>query len=163
MSSVRQSRPPEQLVLPLQLLRMRAGDLGEVLDIEYGVYPFPWTQGNFLDSIESGYETWIARAENAKLAAYFLLMMAVDEAHLLNITVAPAFQGKGVGRRMLDKAVELARVYGMQSVLLEVRPSNLRALHIYRQYGFAEIGVRKNYYPAPRETREDAIVMRRRV
>lgn len=163
MSSVRQPQPAACEALSLRLMRMRAGDLDEVLDIEYGVYPFPWTHGNFLDSIESGYETWIARAENAKLAAYFLLMMAVDEAHLLNITVAPAFQGKGVGRRMLDKIVELARAYGMQSVLLEVRPSNLRALHIYRQYGFAEIGVRKNYYPAPRETREDAIVMRRRV
>jgi ribosomal-protein-alanine N-acetyltransferase len=143
----------------MRFARMRPDDLPEVLLIEYDVYPHPWTRGNFLDSISSGYETWIMRGESGILAGYFLLMPAVDDAHLLNITVHPQWQGKRLGRTMLDKVVELARSKGSTAILLEVRPSNRRALAIYKHCGFAEIGLRRNYYPA-HGGREDAIVMR---
>jgi ribosomal-protein-alanine N-acetyltransferase len=142
----------------LNFSRMRAEDLPDVLLIEYDVYPHPWTRGNFLDSISSGYETWVVRL-GSRMAGYFLLMPAVDEAHLLNITVHPQMQGRRVGRVLLDKVVELARDKGMRSILLEVRPSNRRALAIYKHCKFAEIGLRKNYYPAF-NGKEDAIVMR---
>jgi ribosomal-protein-alanine N-acetyltransferase len=158
MSSVRDS-PPAIDPATLHFSRMRAEDLPDVLLIEYDVYPHPWTRGNFLDSISSGYETWIVRTSARALAGYFLLMPAVDEAHLLNITVHPQLQGRLVGRALLDKVIELARQKGMRSILLEVRPSNRRALAIYKHCGFAEIGLRKNYYPAF-NGREDAIVMR---
>lgn len=160
MSSVRDSMEVVMERPSMRLLRMQPSDLPEVVRIENRIYPFPWTHGNFLDSIQSGYETWIARDGKGAMIGYFLLMVAVDEAHLLNITVDFAFQRKGMGRALLDKVVALARGAGMQSVLLEVRPSNEHALAVYRHYGFAEIGFRRNYYPAPRNTREDAIVMR---
>jgi ribosomal-protein-alanine N-acetyltransferase len=86
-------------------------------------------------------------------------MLVLDEAHLLNLTVAPAYQGQGYGRALLDFIAHQARSYRAGSLLLEVRPSNHRALHIYQRYGFAAIGTRRGYYPA-HNTREDAIVMR---
>jgi ribosomal-protein-alanine N-acetyltransferase len=144
----------------LHFARMQVGDLEEVLAIEQDVYPFPWTRGNFLDSLYSGYETWILRDGAGAVLGYFLLMCAVDEAHLLNITVRRGLHGKGLGRLQLDKAGALARERGVTSILLEVRPSNLRALAVYQQYGFRRIGQRKNYYPAMENMREDAIVMR---
>jgi ribosomal-protein-alanine N-acetyltransferase len=144
----------------VRLTRMQKADLDEVVRIENAIYPFPWTRGNFIDSIDSGYETWIMRDGSGALAGYFLLMQAVDEAHLLNITVGAEFQHRGLGRVLLDKVVELARAKGMRSVLLEVRPSNQHALSVYRHCGFSQIGVRRNYYPAPQDKREDAIVMR---
>jgi ribosomal-protein-alanine N-acetyltransferase len=147
-------------IVPLEFSRMQAQDIDEVLRIEYAVYPFPWVRENFLDSLLSGYEAWIVRDGSRQLLGYFLMMVAVDEAHLLNITVALDAQGKGTGRLMLDKAVAVARERKMQSILLEVRPSNLRALSLYEHYGFFQIGVRKNYYPAAHGKREDAIVMR---
>ena len=145
-----------------QLLRMSADDLVEVVAIESAAYPFPWTHGNFLDSIKSGYETWILRdgGDGGRLLGYFLMMHAVDESHLLNITVDPGYHGRGLGRLMLDKVSALARQAGTSGVLLEVRTSNLRALQIYLRYGYVRIGVRRNYYPAPANQREDAIVMR---
>lgn len=146
--------------LSLHFAPMRAEDLSEVVAIENDVYPFPWTRGNFLDSLYSSYENWTLRETTRELAGYFLLMFAVDEAHLLNITVRRGLHGKGIGRMLLDKVVQLAREKGMTSVLLEVRPSNHRALAIYQRYGFVQIGKRKAYYPAPNNTREDAIVMR---
>lgn len=144
----------------LRFAPMQVSDLPEVLAIENDVYPHPWTRGNFLDSMYSGYETWTLREESGALAGYFLLMLAVDEAHLLNISVRRDLHGKGVGRLQLDKVAEIAREKGMTSILLEVRPSNHRALAIYLRYGFVQIGQRKGYYPAEGNTREDAIVMR---
>lgn len=139
---------------------MRVEDLSEVLAIENDVYPHPWTRGNFLDSLYSGYESWTLREASGLLAGYFLVMLAVDEAHLLNISVRRDLHGHGVGRLQLDRIVTLSREKNMASVLLEVRPSNQRALEVYHRYGFAEIGKRKGYYPAANGMREDAIVMR---
>lgn len=144
----------------LRFARMQVDDLPEVLAIENQVYPHPWTRGNFLDSLYTGYECWTLRSATGELVGYFLLMMAVDEAHLLNISVRGDLHGRGIGRMQLDQVVQIAREKGMSSVLLEVRPSNPRAQAIYERYGFKEIGRRKGYYPASNGTREDAIVMR---
>ena len=139
---------------------MVVADIDDVLELEHCVYPHPWSRGNFLDSLASGYHAWVLRDARGALAGYFLLMGAVHEAHLLNVAVAANRQGQGLGRYLLDKAVACARGLSMESMLLEVRPSNLRALKVYKQYGFIEIGRRKAYYPAHEGQREDAIVMR---
>jgi ribosomal-protein-alanine N-acetyltransferase len=144
----------------LSFARMQMDDLREVQEIENDVYPFPWTSGNFLDSLYSGYDTWVVHDTSRAVGGYFLIMLAVDEAHLLNITVRRDLHGQGVGRMLLDKVVSIAREKGMSSILLEVRPSNTRALAVYERYGFVKIGQRKGYYPSTNNTREDAIVMR---
>lgn len=160
MSAVYKASGESPALPSLQFAPMQVSDLPEVLTIENDVYPHPWTRGNFLDSLYSGYETWTLRDSNGTLVGYFLLMLAVDEAHLLNISVRRDLHGKGIGRMQLDKVADVAREKGMHSILLEVRPSNVRALAVYQRYGFVQIGVRKGYYPAADNTREDAIVMR---
>lgn len=142
------------------LARMQVSDMAEVMSIENDVYPHPWTHGNFLDSLYSGYEIWTVRDAAGALGGYLLLMLSVDDAHLLNIAVRRDLQGQGVGRLLLTHAVELARDHGLHSILLEVRPSNDRAVTVYERFGFAGIGVRKGYYPAADNRREDAIVMK---
>lgn len=144
----------------LALAPMEAKDIDEVHALECSVFPHPWTRGNFVDCLASGYDAWVARDPGGKLAGYFLLMYALDEAHLLDVAVAGERRGKGIGRWLLDTLGARARACGAASVLLEVRPSNERALHVYTRYGFREIGRRKGYYPAHEGKREDAIVMR---
>ena len=144
----------------LQFARMTEADLSEVTAIEYAVYPHPWSRGNFSDALRSGYQNWTLRDGGGELLGYFLLLLAVDEAHLLNISVRADLHGRGIGRKLLAKVVNLADQNLMTSILLEVRPSNLRALAVYQRYGFVRIGVRKNYYPDAHGHREDAIVMR---
>ena len=144
----------------LQFQRMTEQDLDDIVAIEQRIYPHPWSRGNFIDSIRSGYQAWVLRDARAALLGYFLLMLSVDEAHLLNISVRGDLHGRGLGRLQLDRIVALAQQAGMLSVLLEVRPSNPRALAVYERYGFVRIGLRKNYYPADTGGREDAIVMR---
>lgn len=146
---------------PVCFARMNVTDIEDVIAVEQNAYPFPWTRGNFLDSLDSGYEAWVLRDEDGRLLGYFLMMSAVEEVHLLNITVRPEVQGQGVGRKLLDKLIALARDAGMHAVLLEVRPSNNHALMVYQHLGFLQIGQRKNYYPAAGAGREDAIVMRK--
>ena len=160
MSAVPSASFDQYQSLGMCLAPMLADDLDEVQLIENDAYPHPWTRGNFLDSLYSGYETWTLREASGALAGYFLLMMSVDEAHLLNITVRRDLHGKGLGRRLIDDVVALARQKNLTLILLEVRPSNTRALGVYQRYGFERIGKRKNYYPAADSMREDAIVMR---
>lgn len=144
----------------LDLVPMLAADVDEVCALENSVFPHPWSRANFLDSLASGYDAWVLRGPGTELAGYFLVMFAYDEAHLLDVAVAAHRQGEGLGRYLLDKVAEHSRKHGMLSILLEVRPSNERALKVYKQYGFSEIGRRKGYYPAHEGKREDAIVMR---
>jgi len=159
MSSVPRILPSRDPLAGSTFAPMGVQDLSEVQVIEDSVYPHPWTRGNFLDSLYSGYENWTLRDASGKLIGYFLLMLALDEGHLLNITVRGDLHGQGIGRGLLDKVVQLSHSRDMRSILLEVRPSNARALAAYRRYGFEQIGVRKAYYPAASGQREDAIVM----
>lgn len=139
---------------------MQPGDIDEVLALEQSVYPHPWSRANFADSLASGYDAWVLRGHGGALMGYFLIMQVVDEAHLLNVAVAQEWQGQGLGRFLLNQSVARARGLGMEAMLLEVRPTNTRALDIYQRYGFKQIGRRKGYYPAANGQREDAIVMR---
>lgn len=144
----------------LRFAPMQPTDVDEVYALECSVFPHPWSRANFAESLASGYDAWTARDEDGVLAGYYLLMYAVDEAHLLDVAVAGKRQRRGLGRHLLDRIGARAREQGMGSVLLEVRPSNERALDVYRRYGYREIGRRRGYYPAHGGQREDAIVMR---
>lgn len=132
--------------------------LDAVVDVEQRAYSHPWTRGNFTDAMASGYQAQLLMADE-HLLGYFVAMMGVDEVHLLNITVAPEFQGQGWARTLLDALALWARGRGAQWLWLEVRVSNLRAQHVYQAHGFRRVGERKRYYPAAGGEREDAVVM----
>jgi len=135
-------------------------DLDEVAAIERTAYAFPWSRGNFEDSLRNGYFGVCLRHVTGTLTGYCVLMPVVDEMHLLNLCVAPAAQGAGAGLTLLREALRITCLEKLDAILLEVRPSNQRALTLYERFGFVVIGRRKNYYPARHLTREDAIVMR---
>jgi [ribosomal protein S18]-alanine N-acetyltransferase len=137
--------------------RMSASDLGIVADIERSLYAFPWSLGNFRDSLEAGYDCWVA-CEDRQVIGYAILMVALDEAHLLNIAVAAPWQNRGLGRAFLDYMLGVAREAKCEIVYLEVRPSNLAARHLYREAGFQQIAIRPGYYPAT-GGREDALFL----
>lgn len=138
---------------------MRLDDLDAVLAVENVIYPFPWTAGNFRDSLESGYDCWIV-SDGGVMVGYAVVMTVVDEVHLLNLSVAAERQRQGIGGEMLDSLCDMAAQRGLMRMLLEVRPSNVAAQALYVGHGFREIGRRRDYYPAV-GGREDAIVMGR--
>ena len=121
---------------------------------------FPWTRGNFVDSLAAGYAAHVLRMGDGELCAYCVAMAGVQEMHLLNLTVAPAWQHRGLARRLLDALVADCRAADGAWLWLEVRESNQRAREVYRRYGFEQVGWRRAYYPAAAGQREDACVMR---
>ncbi|HXH03069.1 MAG TPA: ribosomal protein S18-alanine N-acetyltransferase [Candidatus Competibacteraceae bacterium] len=138
---------------------MRYTDLPAVMAIERRAYPFPWSEAVISDCIRVGYRCRVLERGRAILG-YGILSIAVGEAHVLNLCVAPEYQGQGLGRRILEHLMEQARQGGARTVFLEVRPSNGVAVHLYRSAGFCEVGLRRGYYPAV-HGREDALVMAR--
>jgi ribosomal-protein-alanine N-acetyltransferase len=136
---------------------MAEADLPAVMAIENAIYPFPWTLGNFRDSLAAGYSCWVYAAEGAPIG-YAVLVQAVDEAHLLNLSIAAERQRQGWGGALLQRVCAGARERGARLLFLEVRPSNVGALRLYERHGFERIGLRRNYYPAP-GGREDALIL----
>jgi ribosomal-protein-alanine N-acetyltransferase len=139
---------------------MTETDLDSVLSIERKVHAHPWTLGNFSDALRSKYLCKVYESETGDMLGYAVLMLAVDEAELLDIAIDLRHQHRGWGRKLLDEIVVLARRNDMRRLVLEVRASNAAAIGLYRSAGFADIGLRREYYPAE-NGREDAILMGR--
>jgi [ribosomal protein S18]-alanine N-acetyltransferase len=136
---------------------MRTDDLDTIMAIEPEIYSHPWSRGNFTDSLKAGYDCLICESDG-ELIGYGVLMRVLDEAHLLNLSIAKAHQGRGFGRALLEHFIGESRDNGAQMMFLEVRPSNSAAISLYERMGFNEFSVRKGYYPAS-IGREDAILM----
>ena len=142
------------------LRSMRLADLDAVAAIEASAYAHPWTRGNFADSLAAGYVAEVLLDSRGQILGYLLGLYGHEETHLLNLTVAPAFQRQGNGLALLARLGELARLRGDRQLWLEVRQGNAPAQRLYRQTGFEDIGLRRGYYPAGANGREDALVMR---
>jgi [ribosomal protein S18]-alanine N-acetyltransferase len=140
----------------LRMRPMEEDDMVAVLAVERGGYPYPWTEGNFRDCLRAGYCCWVLE-QDGRMIGHGVLSVAVGEAHVLNVCVHPDCQGRGLGRRILDRLLRLAREHEADTAFLEVRASNTVAQHLYESAGFNEIGVRRGYYPA-HNGREDAVV-----
>lgn len=138
---------------------MLESDLDHVHAVERDLYAFPWTAGNFRDSLRAGYSCWIYE-DRTGMAGYAVLMHALDDAHLLNLSIALPVQRRGYGRAALAHLLELAKGAGARQMILEVRPSNIAARALYAAEGFGRVGLRRGYYPAT-HGREDAIVLGR--
>lgn len=139
---------------------MTDAHLDTVVEAEGRIHPFPWTRGNFADSLAAGHGAWLA-LEDGRMIGYAVMMRVVDEAHLFNISVLPELQRGGRGSALLIHIFDLARTQGANRMLLEVRLGNISGQALYRRHGFVEIGRRRDYYPAHDGCREDAIVMAR--
>jgi ribosomal-protein-alanine N-acetyltransferase len=156
----------------LSFLPMQPVDLDEVLKIESVSHIHPWTKGNFSDSLAAGHWGYCVRPQVDQVVsgsyldpkilwAYCILFPAVDELHLLNITVSPQLRKLGIGRRMMSAIEGVSAQQKIPRIILEVRPTNTAAVTLYQTLGYEQIGVRKNYYPVDSGTgkREDALVM----
>ncbi len=136
---------------------MVMADVAEIWRIERAAYPFPWSKSTFADCLyAAGYSNWVL-ANRDTIFAYAVFSVAAGEAHILNLCVNPACQGKGYGKRMLEQLLDVARGHSAETVFLEVRPSNTAALKLYEGSGFGRIGRRRGYYPGA-DGREDALV-----
>jgi [ribosomal protein S18]-alanine N-acetyltransferase len=156
MSAILKSQLPD-----VRFRRVVDKDVEAIAAIESDVYEFPWTAGNFRDALLAGYRfwgCWHQSPQGEELVGYGIVMLAVDEAHLLNLAVKRSWQGRGLGRHILHFMMEEASSHECVMLYLEVRPSNIAALQLYESTGFTQRGLRRDYYPA-RAGREDALFL----
>ncbi|MCU7891146.1 MAG: ribosomal protein S18-alanine N-acetyltransferase [Candidatus Thiodiazotropha sp. (ex Ustalcina ferruginea)] len=148
-----------QLLDPLLGIRpMLNEDLSHVMAMEERVYPFPWTLDIFQDCLRVGYCCWVVTLDQ-QVIGYGVMSVVIDESHILNICIHPKWQGQGLGYKLSQRLLKIARQHGAETVFLEVRASNQIAFKLYEKIGFVKIGQRRNYYPAADRKREDALVM----
>lgn len=142
---------------PPRIRTMTEADLDAVCHIERRAYEFPWSRGIFRDCLHVPYVCHVYE-EQGRVIGYAVMSLAGDEAHLLNLCLAEAVRGRGLGQRMLKHLTLQAMSEGARVLFLEVRPSNAGALRLYREAGFRRVGVRRGYYQAA-NGREDALVL----
>ena len=152
MSAALESWPPT-------IRPMRDEDLAAVMAIERRAYAYPWSEGIFVDCLRVPYVCEILE-ESRRVAGYAIMSLGGDEAHLLNLCIAESVRGRGLANLLLEHLMQRATGEGVRVVYLEVRPSNLQAIRLYRRAGFVRIGARRNYYRAA-GGREDALVLAR--
>ncbi len=138
---------------------MSAADIETVHQLESSTNSHPWTIGILQNSLKTGDNCWLLESQGA-LAGYGVTMVAAGEGTILNIAIAPGFQKQGLGHKLLEFLVTDAHKRGAEMMFLEVRVSNYRAIDLYQENDFAEVGIRRNYYPSANGG-EDAIVMMR--
>jgi ribosomal-protein-alanine N-acetyltransferase len=147
--------------LELWFRRMTLGDVERVMKVEEEVYEFPWTVKIFSDCIRVGYCCWLV-LQQQNIVGHAVISVTAGESHMLNLSIARQYQRKGFGRQFIEFLIQQAQAKQAQTMLLEVRPSNTAAINCYNSAGFNEIGLRKNYYPAP-QGREDALLFARHI
>ncbi len=146
---------------PTNIREMSHDDLSLVSDIERRSYEFPWSHGVFRDCLLAGYQC-LALIRDERVSGYAILSVAAGEAHILNLCVDPEFRSLGYGERLLDELLYRARSASVREIFLEVRPSNERAIALYRKKGFHKIAARPAYYQA-HDGREDASVLAKKL
>ncbi len=132
-------------------------DLADVVAIESEVHAYPWKLGHFKDALKAGYASLLMQWSDQTIG-YAIVMIVLDEAHLLNVSIAKSFQRKGLGRQLMQQVIALGQTKACKDLFLEVRESNHAAIRLYESMGFNEMSIRRNYYPAD-DGREDAILM----
>lgn len=145
------------LVSDVRYRTLTEADAANMAEIERDAYAFPWSEGNFRDSLLSGYRV-LGGFIGAELVSYAVVMAVLDEAHLLNLAVKKRWQRCGLGAAMLRAVLAEARAARRVALYLEVRPSNAVGRHLYARFGFTERGLRRDYYPAV-TGREDALFL----
>jgi ribosomal-protein-alanine N-acetyltransferase len=131
------------------------------MKVEQEVYEFPWTDKIFSDCIRVGYYCWLA-LQRQNIVGHAVISVSAGESHILNLSIAREYQRRGFGKEFIEFLIQQAQAKQAQTMLLEVRPSNTAAINCYNSAGFNEIGLRKDYYPAP-EGREDALLFARHI
>jgi ribosomal-protein-alanine N-acetyltransferase len=146
------------LVLHFRLITVE--DIDQVMALERSAHSHPWRKSSFEDCLNGRQKCWLAEHNN-NLVGYVVVTHGGGDAELLNISVSPSFQRKGIGQILLDHAVNCVKEKA-DMLFLEVRMSNRKAIALYEKEDFFEVGQRKNYYPTV-NGHEDALLMARQL
>lgn len=142
----------------MEIRQMQLDDLEQVMKIENENFSVPWTETGFFTFLIREDTLFLVAQEKEEILGYCGVVMVQDEGDITNVAVKKSWQNQGVGKKLMEELVKSTEQEGVARLFLEVRASNEPALRLYRNMGFVQTGIRKNYYEEPRE---DGIVMMR--
>jgi len=139
--------------------RMREEDLTQVAELEKKCFSLPWSEENLRQSLEDANYLFLAAENEGRITGYAGLLKVLDEGDVTNVAVDEAYRGRGIGSELVRQLMEEGKKCGIRSFTLEVRVSNVAAVHVYEKLGFVSEGIRKRFYEKPVE---DALIMWKR-
>lgn len=139
-----------------KIRKMSVEDLDQIMEIEQVSFPSPWSRHLYASELVNDFAYYLVLLVEDQVVGYAGMWLIIDEAHVTNIAIAPAFRGHRLGEYLLQAMIKVAIDYEAIGITLEVRPSNYAARRLYTRLGFVAVGLRRGYYT---DTDEDAIIM----
>ena len=140
----------------VKIRKMTTSDCKMVAELEKQIFSQPWSEQGFLEAILGTTNIFLVAEEEQEICGYIGMYQSLDEGEITNVAVAPPKRGNGIGKQLLESALEEAKKQNISQIVLEVRVSNVSAIHLYERCGFFNAGIRKGFYDFPKE---DAYIM----
>lgn len=141
----------------IEITHMREEHIDEVADLEYRSFSQPWSRDAFGDTLAKDEYIYLVALAEGRVAGYVGAVIALDEGDITNIAVDEQYKRAGIGMELMKQMEQLLAKKAVKEIFLEVRESNLAARSLYAKCGYAEVGIRKNFYQKPVE---NGIVMK---
>ncbi|QDP72642.1 ribosomal-protein-alanine N-acetyltransferase [Legionella israelensis] len=146
--------------MSVKIRPMKKEDIDAVYTIESSTQRAPWSRSILSDCLFVGYDCRVLEL-NQNIAGYIICRYDLNQCHILNFCIAKSFQSKGYGKLLLNSVIDSLEHSGIDIAHLEVRPSNLVAINLYKSLGFEQFEIKKDYYSDDNNKKEDAIVLRK--
>lgn len=137
---------------------MDKSHVAQVAALEKLCFTPAWSEGSIASELDNPLSAWFVALDGSKVAGYIGSQTVIDESDMMNVAVAPEYRRQGIGETLVEVLTESLKTAGSRSLTLEVRQSNEAAQKLYEKMGFAQVGLRPNYYVSPREA---ALIMRK--
>ena len=144
----------------IEITMMTSAHISQIAEIEKLCFSDPWSENSIASELDNRLSFWLVALDGDTVAGYIGSQSVLDEADMMNVAVHPDHRRQGIGRDLVLALSDALREKGIKGLMLEVRMSNAPAIALYEKLGFAQVGLRPNYYRNPKE---DALIMRKKL
>lgn len=142
----------------IEIVTMTEAHVAQIAQIEKLCFSDPWSENSISSELNSRISLWFVALDGDSVAGYIGSQSVLDEADMMNVAVHPDYRRQGIGEKLVLALAQALTEKGIRGLMLEVRESNVPAIALYEKLGFRQVGLRKNYYRAPKE---NALIMRK--
>ena len=139
-----------------EIRKIGENDIEAIASLESEIFSDSWSEKSIKETYENQNACILGAYKEGVLAGYVIFYYVLDEGEIARIAVSPQYRRQGVADQIFAGLLDFCAEKSIERILLDVRTSNEPAIAFYRKSGFAEDGIRKNFYENPKE---DALLM----